>query len=328
MRENPKNLIYPRFIIIKMSSKEYLKAYYQANKEKAKQYAKDKRAARRQAIAEGTFQMPTITYKICTNCEENINVSLYTFHKNSGTYHNECNSCRKLKAKQYRLKNKEAVNIRERSRGALRRKCPQFRRTGALRKRLGVCFKKKTMHTFEYLGMNIDMFDKWIQFAIDDNGFNKGLTLENYGSVWELDHIIPCALFDMTNEEEVKMCFHWSNIQPLKKELNSGKRDKLENMYVALRDYRVTVFTEDYPDLDQNQTMSITTSAWKLAIGRWQKRHSIVKTSACTGQSAAKHLTSSTLNGDFDDYGEGSETKQVSARRSRVYHNFRSSLKI
>ena len=61
------------------------------------------------------------------------------------------------------------------------------------------------------------------------------------------------------------------------------------------------------------QTISNTTIARKLAYGRWQKRHSIVKTSIYKGQSAAKHLTTSTPSGDIDVYGEGPETKEVSA---------------
>lgn len=300
-----------------MSSKEYLKAYYQANKEKAKQYAKNKRAAKRNAIAEGTFEMPELISKICNSCDEDKNTSLYTFHKSSGTYHSECNECRKIKAKQYRIDNKTAVDAREKERSARRRKCPQYRRAAALRKRLNTCYKNKSMHTFEYLGMGADLFDKWLQFAIDDNDFNKGLTLKNYGSVWDMDHIIPCKLFDLTNEDEARLCFHWSNIQPLLKELNAGKRDRLENKYVALRDYRVTVFTEDHPELDQDQTVLNTTLAWKLALGRWQRRHSIVKTSIRTGQSAAKLLTSST-DSESDDYGEGSETKEVSADVERA----------
>jgi hypothetical protein len=32
---------------------------------------------------------------------------------------------------------------------------------------------------------------------------------------WELDHIMPISSFDLSDEEEVKKCFHWSNLQPL-----------------------------------------------------------------------------------------------------------------
>ena len=41
------------------------------------------------------------------------------------------------------------------------------------------------------------------------------MTKENYG-LWHVDHIIPCASFDLTDPKQQKICFHWSNLQPLK----------------------------------------------------------------------------------------------------------------
>lgn len=43
-----------------------------------------------------------------------------------------------------------------------------------------------------------------------------GMTWENNGvNGWHIDHRIPCAKFDLTNPEEQRKCFHYSNLQPL-----------------------------------------------------------------------------------------------------------------
>lgn len=52
--------------------------------------------------------------------------------------------------------------------------------------------------------------------------FQDGMTWDNYG-LWEIDHIRPCASFDLTNSNEQRACFHYSNLQPLWKEENNLK---------------------------------------------------------------------------------------------------------
>lgn len=44
--------------------------------------------------------------------------------------------------------------------------------------------------------------------------FEEGMSWQNHGE-WHIDHRRPCASFDLTNEEEQKMCFHYTNLQPM-----------------------------------------------------------------------------------------------------------------
>ena len=49
------------------------------------------------------------------------------------------------------------------------------------------------------------------------------MSWDNYGSYWDIDHIIPCASFNLDNLEEQKKCFIFTNTRPLSKIENQRK---------------------------------------------------------------------------------------------------------
>ncbi len=60
-----------------------------------------------------------------------------------------------------------------------------------------------------------------------ESKFEVGMSWENYGRHgWHIDHIVPCALFDLTKEEHRKRCFHFSNLQPMFAKENQKKSAK------------------------------------------------------------------------------------------------------
>jgi len=44
--------------------------------------------------------------------------------------------------------------------------------------------------------------------------FQPGMSWENYGR-WHIDHVRPCASFDLARPDERAKCFHHTNLQPL-----------------------------------------------------------------------------------------------------------------
>jgi len=44
--------------------------------------------------------------------------------------------------------------------------------------------------------------------------FTEGMSWENYGE-WHIDHIRPCASFDLIDPAQQYECFHFSNLQPM-----------------------------------------------------------------------------------------------------------------
>ena len=60
-----------------------------------------------------------------------------------------------------------------------------------------------------------------------ENGFSAGQNWSNYGTVWHIDHITPCAAFNLMNKSEAMKCFHFTNLRPLDASENIKKSDLL-----------------------------------------------------------------------------------------------------
>ena len=59
------------------------------------------------------------------------------------------------------------------------------------------------------------------------------MTLENYGSTWQIDHCLPIASFDLLDENDMKRCFNWINLRPIYfSETNSGNTKIKYHLYL------------------------------------------------------------------------------------------------
>ncbi len=77
---------------------------------------------------------------------------------------------------------------------------------------------KKGEKITEYLGCSIENYKIYLE-----QQFLPEMNWENHGTIWEIDHIIPIAFFDLLIREEQKKCFHYSNTQPLFKTTEIAK---------------------------------------------------------------------------------------------------------
>lgn len=82
-------------------------------------------------------------------------------------------------------------------------------------------------------------FKQWLEF-----NFKQKMTWNNYGKVWNLDHIKPCASFDLTNESEVKECFSWKNTAPVYCKENLKKFSKIDKETIKYYETRVNEFED------------------------------------------------------------------------------------
>lgn len=83
----------------------------------------------------------------------------------------------------------------------------------------------KAKSTMKLLGCTMDFFKEHIRAKFVD-----GMTWQNHGKgkgKWHIDHILPCASFDMSKKEDQIKCFHYTNLQPLWEHDNLSKSDKI-----------------------------------------------------------------------------------------------------
>lgn len=69
--------------------------------------------------------------------------------------------------------------------------------------------KLKAGRSMEILGCDLAFFKSYIE-----ERFTEGMSWDNFGQ-WHIDHIRPCASFDLANIDQQHQCFHYTNLQPL-----------------------------------------------------------------------------------------------------------------
>lgn len=94
-----------------------------------------------------------------------------------------------------------------------RKNNPHFRTLTCLRSRVNMTIRRgqKSATTLGLLGCSVTDFLRYFQSLFTDE-----MTMSDFmkGRV-HIDHIIPCNNFDLTDPDQQKKCFHYTNLQPL-----------------------------------------------------------------------------------------------------------------
>lgn len=131
----------------------------------------------------------------------------------------------KFKSKKYFQDHKKEINQSY----TLRRSTDiQFKISHSLRGKLFNSIKKESKRSSALLllGCSVKEFKKYIE-----KQFKPGMSWDKWGNgkdKFHLDHIVPIAAFDLTDYEQQKICFHYTNFRPAWSHENWSKSDWIE----------------------------------------------------------------------------------------------------
>ncbi len=214
----------------------YQAAWYIKNKEKKTKQAKEWHEANKESVSERKRK----NYEINKDEINSLNRLEYKENKKNNDFilkkrysrrksYNKNKEKELLKNKKFRednpdyskdwyQENKIRINKKNEKR---MKEDPDYRMTVLMRDRIRKAIKtnSKTGGTIELLGCSIE--DLKIRF---ESMFTEGMTWDCVldGKI-QIDHIIPCCIFDLSKPESQKFCFNFKNLQPLWKEDNRKK---------------------------------------------------------------------------------------------------------
>ncbi len=88
---------------------------------------------------------------------------------------------------------------------------------------------RKSASTLVLLGCTVNQLKDYLAAK-----FKRCMTWDNYGTYWDIDHKFPCSRFNLTLESEQRICFHFTNLQPLRKRDNLAKGSKITDPQMSL----------------------------------------------------------------------------------------------
>jgi len=124
--------------------------------------------------------------------------------------------------------------LRRKESGAVKRtrekyhSIPQNRIARNLRNKIWCCLNRGKVSAPKMFGFVEVMGCTSLELKVHlESQFTEGMSWDNYGvNGWHIDHVIPCASFDLTDPIQQKTCFHFSNLRPMwaRENIKKGKK--------------------------------------------------------------------------------------------------------
>jgi hypothetical protein len=177
--------------------------------------------------------------KLCSTCQAEKPLSEFYYDSSCNIFQGRCKSCIsdarksdvcKQKCREWKTK---------------RRSDPGYRLLNALCSRIWSIVKGKANHSNllqEYIGCSLKHLKQWLAFQ-----FEEGMTFDNYGSEWHVDHVRPCASFDLFDIVEVRKCTHWTNLRPCWRLENIKKSAKILPDVISNHELIVLKYKQQFP---------------------------------------------------------------------------------
>lgn len=208
----------------------------------------------------------------CRLCNQQMMFSDFYFRKETQSYRTECKKCFRSLRKKYRNENSDTVQKSkktyyynnqevccERSRKwyndnklyknekhavyikTKRQTDISFKMYSNIQNRIYGALKSrsttKETTTLDIIGCSIGFYKNWLEYQFDNY-----MNWDNHGVYWHIDHVKPCSSFDLTNQDDIKKCFNWSNVRPIEKTINLKKNDKIDLDLIRLHNEKVKSF--------------------------------------------------------------------------------------
>lgn len=173
---------------------------------------------------------------------------------------------REANADHIKEKQKEYLPIRKQRIKERRKVDKDFQLTEILRSKIHKMLKGNETSYKDLIGCEHDTLKKWLEFQFDDK-----MSWDNIGTYWHVDHILPINKFDLSNELDKRVCFRWTNLQPLEGKENRSKYNHLQLQHYFNSIITIHRFIQMYK-LDSSGYQSINESrCWlreKLRYGK------------------------------------------------------------